>query len=209
MKPNGNRRKGRPPKFVLDPNGRPIVGLSYNKANSCYYATYSKPRVYFSTGLADALFKFRQWQNQQAIEEPYMEISLPSPPGSEGSKIVTWSECCGDPPVIAAAHAGESALIPENVFLEMARNFILKDTINAARKLGIPEIARMTDLPPLEPPLFLDKVLQYYIKRRKPSPEEVKKMKASWKEFCGIVPVRTVREISSDMIHDYRVFAVR
>ena len=136
---NRNRRKGRPPKFVQDPNGRPIVGLSYNKANSCYYATYSKPRVYFGTNLADALFKFRQWENKQAIEEPYMEISLPYPPGSEGSKIVRWSECCGDPHVIAAAHAGESALIPENIFLEMARNFILKDTINATRKLGIPE----------------------------------------------------------------------
>ena len=197
MKSKGNRRTGRPPKFVMDPNGRPIVGLSYNKANSCFYATYSKPRVYFSTGLADALFKFRQWENQQAIEEPYMQIDLPCPPGSEGSKIVRWSECCGDPPVIAVAYAGESALIPENVFLEMARNFILKDTINAARKLGIPEIARMTDLPPLEPPLSLEKILQYYINRRKPSSEEVKKMKASWKEFRSIIQVNTVREITA------------
>lgn len=193
MKSNGNRRTGRPPKFVLDPNGRPIVGLSYHKTTGCHYATYSKPRVYFSTGLADALFKFRQWQNQQAIEEPHMELSLPAPPNSEGAKVVTWSECCGDPPVIAAAYAGESALIPENVFLEMARNFILKDTINAAGKLGIPEIARMQDLPPLEPPLSLE-VLQYYINRRKPSKEEVKKMKASWKEFRSIIQVNTVRE---------------
>ena len=201
---NRNRRKGRPPKFVQDPNGRPIVGLSYNKANSCYYATYSKPRVYFGTNLADALFKFRQWENKQAIEEPYMEISLPYPPGSEGSKIVRWSECCGDPHVIAAAHAGESALIPENIFLEMARNFILKDTINAARKLGIPELARMEDLPPLEPPLSLDALLEFYINRRKPSKEEVKKMKSSWKEFCRIIQVQTVREISSNTIHNYR-----
>lgn len=79
-----------------------------------------------------------------------------------------------------------------------------RHTINAARKLGIPELARMTDLPPLEPPLSLDKVLQYYIKRRKPSPEEVKKMKAAWKGFRSIIPVNTVREISSDMIHDYK-----
>ncbi len=199
-----SRKAGRPPKFISDPNGRPIVGLSYHKTTGCYYATYSKPRVYFSMDLADALFKFRQWENQQAIEEPYMQITLPNPPGAEGSKIVRWSECCGDPPVIAAAYAGESALIPENVFLEMARNFILKDTINAARKLGIPEIARMTDLPPLEAPLSLDEVLQYYISRRKPSKEEVKKMKASWKEFRSIIQVDTVREVSSDTIHDYR-----
>ena len=43
-----NRRKGRPPKFVLNPNGRPIVGLSYSKSNKSYYATYSKPRLRYS-----------------------------------------------------------------------------------------------------------------------------------------------------------------
>ena len=123
-----NRKKGRPPKFVLDPNDRPIVGLSHNKTNNSCYAAYSNPRVWFGYDLAEALFKFCKWQNQQAIEEPYMEVSLPAPPDSEGTKVVTWSELCGDPPIIAAAYAGESALIPENVFLEMARNFILKDT---------------------------------------------------------------------------------
>ena len=39
------RRRGRPPKFVPDPNGRPIVGLSYNKKNKSFYATYSEPRA--------------------------------------------------------------------------------------------------------------------------------------------------------------------
>ena len=58
-----NRKKGRPPKFVLDPNGRPIVGLSYHKPTGSYYATYSDPRVYFGTDLAEALFKFRKYEN--------------------------------------------------------------------------------------------------------------------------------------------------
>ena len=62
------RKKGRPPKFVLDPNGRPIVGLSYNKRNRSFYATYSEPRVYFGSDLAEALFKFRQYENQQKQE---------------------------------------------------------------------------------------------------------------------------------------------
>jgi integrase len=201
MKINGSKR-GRPAKFVLDPNGRPIVGLSCSNGN--YYATYSEPRVWFGSDYAEALFKFQRYQNQQAIEEPHIEIQMPNPPGPHQPQIVKWSELCGNPPIIAAAHAGESALLPENLFFETARNFILKDPIEAARKFGIPELSRMTDLPPLEPPLYLDKILQYYLEHRKPSPEECKKMKMAWREFCRIISVNSVREISSNRIHDYR-----
>jgi len=199
---NRNHKRGRPPKFVLDPNGRPIVGLSYNKATNNYYATYSKPRVWFGSDIGQALFNFRRYEKQQAIEQPYVEIKLPDLPDTQ-TQIVKWSELCSEPPVIAAAYAGESALLPESMFLETARNFILKDPINAARKMGIPELARLEDLPPLEPPLSLEKILQYYLNRRKPSKDESRKMESVWKEFCGIVKMRTVREISSDIIHDY------
>ena len=170
----------------MDPNGRPIVGLSYNKATKSYYATYSKPRVWFGSDFGRALFNFRRYENQQATEQPYIEIELPDSPDAQ-TQVVKWSELCGDPPVIAAAYAGESALLPENTFLETVRKFILKDPIGAARKMGIPELARLEDLPPLEPPLPLEKILQYYLDRRKPSKEECKKMKSSWKEFCRII----------------------
>ena len=181
-------RRGRPPKFVLDPNGRPITGLSYHKATSSYYATYAKPRVWFGSDFGQALFDFRRHENQQAAEQPYIEVELPYPPDAK-TQVVKWSELCGDPPVIAAAYAGESAFLPESMFFETARNFILKDPITAARKMGIPELARLEYLPPLEPPLLLENVLQYYLDRRKPSKEECKKMKSSWKEFCSIVKV--------------------
>ena len=200
---NRNRKRGRPPKFVEDPNGRPIVGLSYNKTTGSYYATYSKPRVWFGSDFGQALFNFRRYHNQQAIEQPYVEIQTPFSPDEIGTRIVKWSELCGEPPVIAAAYAGDSALLPESMFLETVRNFILKDPISAARKIGIPELARLEDLPPLERPLSLEKVLQYYLDRRKPSKDESRKMESVWKEFRGIVKMSTVREISSDMIHDY------
>ena len=76
-----NCRKGRPPKFVSDPNGRPIVGLSHNKTNNSYYATYSNPRVWFGSDLAEALFKFRKYENDQMQEEPVVQIHLPYLPG--------------------------------------------------------------------------------------------------------------------------------
>ena len=198
-----NRRKGRPPKFVLDPNGRPIVGLSYNKANKSYYATYSNPRVWFGSDLAEALFKFRKYENDHMLEEPVVQIHLPYLPGPNKNGIVEWSDVCKDIPLIGASYPGETAAIPENLFLEAAREIILRDPIDAARKLGIPELARLTDLPPLDPPLSLESILQFYLDHRKPSGEESKKMKSAWTEFCGIVKMHTVREISSDMIHDY------
>ncbi|MHC4151880.1 MAG: hypothetical protein ACYSSP_07225, partial [Planctomycetota bacterium] len=200
---NGNRRRGRPPKFVLDPNDRPIVGLSYNKANHSYYATYSNPRMWFGSDFAEALFKFRQWQCQQEQKEPVVEIDLPFPPEPQKTGIVEWPEISNEPPIIADTYAGETAAIPAHLFYETARNIILANPIEAAKKLGIPELARLTDLPPLEPPLYLDAVLQFYLKPRESKKEECRKATSAWKEFCKMVPVKTVREITSDMIHDY------
>ncbi len=69
-----NKRPGRPPKFVLDETGKPIVGLSFDKTNNSYYATYSNPRVYFGTDYAKALHEFRKWQNNQAEDQPCVDI---------------------------------------------------------------------------------------------------------------------------------------
>jgi hypothetical protein len=110
----------------------PIVGLSYNKATGSYYATYSNPRVWFGSDFGKALFNFRRYENQQATEQPYIEVDLPFAPCDQ-PQVVKWSELCGDPPIIPAAYAGESALLPESMFPETARNFILKDPINAAK----------------------------------------------------------------------------
>ena len=150
-------RRGRPPKFVLDPNGRPIVGLSYSKSNRCYYATYSNPRVWFARDLAEALFKFRQYENQQQQEEPVVEIPIPDlPQPLKKTGIIEWSDIPDEPPIVPEAYAGETAIVPENLFFQKARNIILTGPIEAARKPGIPELSRLTDLPPLEPPRLLE-----------------------------------------------------
>ena len=68
-----NKGKGRPPKFVLDERGREVIGLSYNKANNTYYATFSDPRVYFSTCLGTALEEFRKWEKMHHMPPEYQE----------------------------------------------------------------------------------------------------------------------------------------
>ena len=98
-----NKKPGRPPKFVFDPNGKPIVGLSFNKANKSYYATYSDPRLWFGSDFPTALLEFRKYENSQADEEPCVEIHLPSPPISGGTQVIEWTDLCKDPPIIHRA----------------------------------------------------------------------------------------------------------
>ena len=78
------KRKGRPPKFVLDENGKEVYGLSYNNSTNMYYATFSDPRVYFSAGgksqnrLQNAIAKYRAWAKTQKLtpEQQNQEAEL-------------------------------------------------------------------------------------------------------------------------------------
>jgi hypothetical protein len=175
-------KRGRPPKFVHDETGKPIVGFSFDKSNNSYYATYSKPRQYFGTDLARAMFEFYRYLDKEQADKPVIEIDLPYGPIKKAWGFVDLNEPI-DPPVVKAAYAGEAVIIPEHLFLKRARDFILKDPIEAARKLGIPEIAIMRNLPKLEPPLPLKGICEYYIENRVPSKDEAKKCRAVWEEL--------------------------
>lgn len=50
MPPKKKKNKGRPPRYVLDEDGKEVVGLSYNPTNRMYYATGTSPRHYFKIG---------------------------------------------------------------------------------------------------------------------------------------------------------------
>ncbi len=58
--------KGRPVQYVMDYNGKPVVGLSFHKAIGQYYNTHYKTEtkgkmVYFGSDTDEAIFKFHQW----------------------------------------------------------------------------------------------------------------------------------------------------
>lgn len=196
-------KKGRPCKYVTDPNGRPIVGLSCY--NGRYYASHSKPRKWFSSDFKESLMMFQRFLNQQKEEEPVVEIYIPHDPEIPSKNgFVEWDEIGVGPAVISAAYPGDTTCLPEILFLEKAREIILTDPILAAKKLGIPELSRLDDLPRLEKPLALKSMLEFYINHKKPSKDERRKVKSVFKAFMNVVGVRTIREITSDMIFDYR-----
>lgn len=59
------QRPGRPADYVKDKDGKPIVGMSLHKSSGRYYATHSKPRVYFGKDYPVALIEFREWEAKE------------------------------------------------------------------------------------------------------------------------------------------------
>jgi len=74
------KRKGRPAKYVVDYNGKPVVGLSYNKAVGQHYNTHYKTEtkgkmVYFGGDKDEAIFKFRQWESKRGKKHVEFDIA--------------------------------------------------------------------------------------------------------------------------------------
>jgi hypothetical protein len=68
------KSRGRPPKYVRDSDGKPIVGLSFDEANNRYFNTHWKSdgvqKEHFGSNEdeAGAIFLFRQWDAQRKGE---------------------------------------------------------------------------------------------------------------------------------------------
>jgi integrase len=74
----------------------------------------------------------------------------------------------------------------------------------AAQKLGIPEVAHLTDLTPPEPPAKLADVLALYeAKRKKISKDEASKVRAAWDLFASTTQARTLADIDQDAIESW------
>jgi hypothetical protein len=117
---------------------------------------------------------------------------------------IDWADIPDEPAVIPAAYEGDTTSISEILLFQKAREIILSDPIAAATKFGIPELSRLDDLPRLEKPLTLKSIFEFYIKHRNPSKDETRKAESFFKEFMKSVGVKTIREVTCDMVHDYK-----
>ncbi|HEY5138846.1 MAG TPA: hypothetical protein VIJ25_05935 [Methylococcales bacterium] len=65
--------RGRPPTYVADANGRPVVGLSFDK-NNFYYNTHWKAenvdKQIFGNDRGEAIARFRIWQSEKQGQTP-------------------------------------------------------------------------------------------------------------------------------------------
>jgi integrase len=74
-------KPGRPPKYVADANGRPVVGLSFDKNNNFYFNTHWKTdnldKQIFGNDRSEAIARFRIWQSEQQGQTTKIEDASP------------------------------------------------------------------------------------------------------------------------------------
>ena len=217
-----SKSRGRPAKYVSGRDGKPVVGMSFNRSTGQYYSSHAKPRIYFGSDFDQALSRFRAWEMARKGEgflplrddptKPPIRLRLPLPASWEGPVYVAGDrpgEFREVPAVLLptlkdCSDRGLYTLVTTDAFYAKCRDLILKDSARFAERVGIPEIAYLQDLKPPGPSVTLRGVGDLYFgKRKKISVEWRRKQKAHWKEFVDSVGVKTIREVTDEGIERY------
>ena len=208
------RRRGRPAKYVLGHDGKPIVGLSYDKSLRQYYATGTKPKIYFGTDLNIAIAKFRIWQQHQDKEKI---TSMKVPDNVKQDVLTAQFQQIQELQYISqsldrfesdgtdkAEQFNILVHIPESLKKEIVREmFATKSMVEMAEIAGMPELVRLKNIKKPETPLSLKEVGEFYLQKDKLSKDEFRKCKSTWEEFCKTINCKTIDQITKEHIHSY------
>jgi integrase len=93
--------------------------------------------------------------------------------------------------------------VPAEAFWAKMRELILNQPNLAAQKIGIPELAYLSDLPVPKASPTLAELGRLYQDKSRVTPHEKKKTELFWQEFMDVVEVKTVKEITADAIARY------
>lgn len=187
---NGRRQgRGRPAKPVKGPDGKEVIGLSFNKGTGDYYATGTRPRVKFGKEYLPAIKKFRMWEAEQ------------------GGKKVTFVE--ESPDGVYTESTGPLTLkfhhVPDELFLAMLAEW-LADPVKcrrAAQATGYP-LDRLETLPAPSKPITLKQAVQNYLNKRKPiSDGEKKQVQLAWNNFSEAMQVGTLQAVTQDAVEQW------
>jgi len=195
------KSRGRPPKYVLDDEGKEIVGLSYNHTNGMFYVTNSNPRKYFKTGgrggdssrgenyeprRDSAIKQYNQWK----------KINQLSPEKQEEQELKD------------AIHQKAKELI-ENGFMdsyvyERAYDLITDDPVRASVKLGIKNLIFLSDKK-FYYPFSLDLVWELFkFHRYSKDKKKFKKYEHAWNKFRKDMKVSTLDGITQERIDNWK-----
>ena len=214
------KRRGRPPVFVNDTDGKPITGLSHHKALNQYYATYSKPRVYFGSDYVDAISAYQIWVIQQQKEEPTTPITLKD--ADEGIKLkrkytgtktpITLTQQPFKPGknLTYKQEGGfkvtkEEVEIPESMQVMIAKKlFATKSYNELADLLKRPELRNIKkgDITHVDP-MPINDVIELY-KTRDIGIKEMREVKTAWRDFVKVSKVKYVEDIEEKHIFMFR-----
>ena len=217
------KSRGRPPKYVRNDKGRPVVGLSYDEPNNRYFNTHWKsegtPKEHFGNDKEEAIFNFQQWESQRKgedfhpIEKEKTKKSVKITISDDFLKKDNETED-GFKERITALNLkirnGEYDIktsplitIPESFIFAKARELILRDIHEARKKMNLPIELKGTFK--TEKSITLNEIGNlYFDERRKSVSKDYKREgKMHWGEFKKVVKVRMISLLNEDHFDKY------
>lgn len=201
------RPRGGQPDYVIGRDNRQIKGLSYSQWDEKYYATHSRPRKWFGRDFNTALIAFRAWESQQSgetvtvtLRETPVERLDWTPPERA---FVNAAHCDRGQEV---SHLAERRIADKATYWAGVLENILLDPAEAAQFMGLPADWLRSVKPPALPSLTLSQVWALFLQRRKQkllTAQTVSDNKRYWSNFADDLGVRTVVEITPEIIQDY------
>lgn len=200
------KRRGRPAKYVNDRDGLPVVGLSIHRASRRYYTTHIKPPVYFGDDLDLAISRFRSWEAKRSRSA----VKLPGVPQRRDRNLlqatmveIGWMTMEEVKPAAVVVSTPEHTIDEAEVW-NWLREQITRDPLRAAQRLGIQEVAYLTDLRKPEPSLKLTDALEIYLAGKKNITDHWRrKNRLFWREFVEQVGKATFREVVAEDIERF------
>lgn len=217
------KRRGRPPKYVLDSEGKPVVGLSYDEWNNVYFNTHFKtegvPKENFGDDRDEAIFLFRQEEAKKKGEQ-YQDIER-----SEVKRSVkmTFNEELVKKPneteevfkqrlteIGTKIREGKLDSVPTPLFkvpnsyiYSRARALILQDIGKARKEMNLP--IKLDGTYRTDKSITLDEIGDIYFEKLGKSSKSRHKdnAKVYWNEFKKIVKVKRVSQLDIDSVERY------
>ncbi len=204
------KRRGRPPKFARD-DGREIHGLSRH-SDGRHYATFSKPRVYFSRDVTQGIREYRQWQAREGRQTVAIGKDLPHPDDPKFSEVLEahMFQAPVDEGITLTVYPDGKITnevdVDSAAFWDKVRDVLTEDLKLAAQKTGIRELEWLPDLKPPPPPISLSVLGELYFDDKKDEigKKEWNNSRSWWDEFCRLVePVKMLNDLDKEAFRKY------
>ena len=202
MGPRNHRKVGRPPKWVLDRDGKPIVGLSFDKGTAQTFYTWVtdeqgiRKRKGFGRNEPEAIFHFRQWQAEQTGKQVQFKYEKTLKGARKVLGVRDDGKIILDPNPVKIDVTDQ---IPESQFIEAVREFLLNDIHEARRKLDLPGL-EIRNAPSAKDSLSLADIGHFYCDNSGITKKEIGECQRAWKEFLNTISASTIAEVTDNDI---------
>jgi len=196
-------------RFVLHPDTqKPVDGLRINKQSKRYYRIaddrknrhfYPKNGLKNSAYLRRAIFEHDCWRNGQNPDETEVVILTKPAVDQFGAEVNTTASLDEHGNHISITHIHPDDLA--DYFRSQLSS--PENRIDFANRVRMPELLKLDKLRPSLDSMSLEAVGDLYFRKKKMEPKTLRNARPYWAEFCTIVGVDKVSEITGQHIENY------